>query len=314
MLTSAQSEVTCSHCPVCRGDLWESIREGGDLCRSDDATTYTLARCLSCSHIMQVPPPDGGQLANAYSANYAPYRSAWKKGGWSLWRILRNLTTWRRVRRLKQYGKGNKLLEIGSGAGDFLYAAQRSGWQVHGIEYCKNLAEEIRLELGFDVRAGELQPGLWELGQFDAIVCWSVLEHVRDPLLTLQTASLYLKPGGSIFMQIPTRDGVLLGKRFGQFWALLDLPRHLNFFDEASLSRLCDRAGVRLTLYKTPLLDMFWCYLASSANWANQSSGLRRLSRLAVLTVAVLVSSPCLAILAWRGHGTEAFAMAVKKQ
>lgn len=262
---------------------------------------------------MQNPQPSADELREAYVAGYAPYRLAWKEAGWPLWRNLHELTTLRRVRRLRRYARGTRLLEVGSGAGDFLYASRKAGWEVAAVEYSEPVVEVIRTELGLDIRAGELQPGLWTDGSFDLVVLWSVLEHVPDPLETLRTVYSYLKPGGTVFLQIPTVDGVQAGMSFEEYWALLDLPRHLNFFGKASLARLCDKAGLKLTAYKTPLLDIAWCYFTSQSNFANDSrSKAQKLLRRASFLPIFLFAFPSMAIRAWRAQGTEAFAVAVK--
>ncbi len=49
------------------------------------------------------------------------------------------------------------------------------------VEYSCALADALRTELGFDVRTGELTPGLWESGSFDVVVMWSVIEHLQNP-------------------------------------------------------------------------------------------------------------------------------------
>ena len=301
-------------CVVCGGDQWAFVRGGFDLYRPDSGREFRLERCLHCGHVAQCPPPDDDTLRAAYSPGYVAYRPAWKQAGWPLWKILRELTTRRRVWRLKHYATGGRLLELGSGAGDFLYAAGRAGWDVKAVEYGKDSAEALRKELGLDVRSGELLPGLWEGGQFDVVVLWSVLEHVRNPLEVLKMASAYLRAGGTVLIQIPTSHGVELGRWFGEHWELLELPRHLNFFSKRSLAGLCDKASMDLNVFRTPLLDVAWGYLASSANYASRSKGapLRRL-RFAALAAMVLIGLPWLAANAWRGRGTEAFAVAIKR-
>lgn len=300
-------------CVVCGGDRWNFLREGQDLCRPESRKAFTLVKCLECGVIAQWPTPDAHELRMAYSVEYAPYRPAWKVPGWPLWKVLRTWTTRRRIARLKRHGRGEELLEVGAGSGDFLLEASKQGWNVKGVEYNADLARSIREELGFDVRPGELTHGLWKGQQFDAVVYWSVLEHLLDPLQGLVTAASYLKPGGSLFFQIPTRGGVELGKWFGGYWAALDLPRHINFLDEKSLHILCDKAGLKLVLFKTPLLEMMWCYVTSSLNYASQYKApfQRLLTSLTLLGIVGLLS-PWLAVRAWSGHGTEAFALAVK--
>lgn len=310
----ATETVSSSECTVCREDKWTFVREGRDLYQPGDKFSFRLDRCLSCGQIMQNPLPTPEQLSKGYSAQYAPYQPAWKQSGWPLWKVLRELTTWRRMRRLRRYGKGRMLLEVGCGAGDFLCAAKRDGWEVRAVEYSPALAETLRTELGFDVRAGDLAPGLWQEGSFDAIILWSVLEHLRDPLEALRTASSYLKPGGVMFIQIPTLYGVAQGMQFRDYWALLDLPRHLSFFGRECLSTLCDQAGMKLTVFKTPLVEIAWCYFASVSNYASHSkSPLRRAFALVSLGIRSLLSFPLMVLCAWRGTGTEAFAVAVKR-
>lgn len=301
-------------CGVCGSDKWIFAREGRDLLRPDNCETYTLGQCVVCGHIFQVPRPSAEELRSAYSAEYAPYRPAWKEPGWPLWKILRQITTWRRVKRLTRYGRGKDLLELGSGAGDFLYAVHSAGWNVKAVEYSEALADALREELNLDVRPGELTADLWTCAEFDVAVLWSVLEHVPDPLETLGIVASHLRKGGVCLIQIPTQSGVELGKRFGHFWALLDLPRHLNFFSERSLSQLCEKPGMSLIAFRTPLLDTAWCYLASSWNYASRTKsqpvGLLRFVGLAAL---VFLALPYLAFRAWRGRGTEAFAVAIKR-
>jgi ubiquinone/menaquinone biosynthesis C-methylase UbiE len=38
---------------------------------------------------------------------------------------------------------------------------------------------------------------------FDAIVCWSVLEHVPDPIRAIAEMRRVLRPGGIIWIQLP---------------------------------------------------------------------------------------------------------------
>lgn len=311
---SVVENVSSDRCVVCDGEQWIFVRDGRDLYRPESPRVFKLMKCQTCGQIAQCPPPTDEDLNQAYSAEYAPYRPAWKESGWPTWKMFRTVTTSRRIQRLRRYAKPGKLLEVGAGAGDFLCAAHRAGWEVKAVEYSVGMAEAIQNELGFDIRSGELRSGLWAEGQFDVVVFWSVLEHLRNPSKSLSIASSYLKSGGAILIQIPTLKGAEMGMWFEGYWALLELPRHLNFFDRRTLRTLCDKAGLDLVLFKTPLLEIVWCYVTSSLNYANQfKSPLQRLPRVAALWAMVLLSVPWLAVQAWRGYGTEAFAVGIKK-
>lgn len=303
-----------TRCTICGETGWFFVREGGDLHEPGGERRFKLSRCASCGHIMQTPLPSDEELRRAYSVDYAPHRPAWKETGWPPWKVLRELTTQRRIRRLKHYGKGHKLLEVGSGGGDFLYAARRAGWDVRAVEYSNRSAEAVRSDLGFDVRTGELRRGLWKEREFDVVVLWSVLEHVRDPLEILLTAGSYLRPEGLLLLQLPTLYGIERGMWFGEYWALLDLPRHLNFFSMESLAYLCNRAGMDMVAFKTPILETSWCYFTSSYSYVSHAGNFAQKLLRSLLAAAVTVFAlPYMALGAWGGRGTEAFAVAVKR-
>jgi SAM-dependent methyltransferase len=175
------------------------------------------------------------------------------------------------------------------------------------------MVEMIVGDLGFDVRLSELALGLWDAAQFDVVAFWNVLEHVPDPLRDLSIAAHYLRSGGRVFLQFPTRQAAEHGLWYGQYWAILDLPRHLRFYDQATLSQLCSNAGFDLIVYETPFISSAWCYYMSSWNYANSdgSKGMRWLRFLALAAVVTLVI-PYIAIQAMQKRGIEAFAVAVK--
>jgi len=61
--------------------------------------------------------------------------------------------------------------------------------------------------------------------------------------IPLIKSASYLREGGRVFIQVPTSYAATTGMRYGQYWALLDIPHHLNFFSREVLSALCNRAG-----------------------------------------------------------------------
>ena len=131
-----------------------------------------------------------------------------------------------------------------------------------------------------------------------------MIEHLRNPLEALVTASSYLRTGGVVFIQIPTLRGVELGKEFGQYWALLDLPRHLSFLSKECLADLCEKAGMKLIMFKTPPARNCVVLLRECLVTAPTTPGDRRdESSFEALSLALLsiLSFPYMAIQAWPG-------------
>jgi SAM-dependent methyltransferase len=87
----------------------------------------------------------------------------------------------------------------------------------------------------------------WDaLGAFDAVHLKLVLEHLADPAAVLAAARTVLRPDGVLCVQVPNDfnalQAVVQQTLDTPSWWIAP-PFHVNYFDFASLRRLCDRTG-----------------------------------------------------------------------
>ncbi len=109
-----------------------------------------------------------------------------------------------RLRALSEHiHAGDRLLDVGSGGGEWLYALQRSGVVATGLEPNRGYAEFARREYDVDVRDGGLEENPLAPGSFEAVTLFHVLEHLRDPVSTLRVCLDLLKPGGRLIVEVP---------------------------------------------------------------------------------------------------------------
>ncbi|NIA01840.1 MAG: methyltransferase domain-containing protein [Nitrospirae bacterium] len=138
-----------------------------------------------------------------------------------------------------------KLVEVGSYCGLFLKEAQSHGWIVNGIEPSHWAAEYARSTFGLNIIKGTLEKIVsTPMEENDVVVCWDVLEHVRNPKEFLSLMSKLLKPGGILALSTIDIDAWfprLLGKQ----WPWI-LEMHLNYFGSGSLNQMFDEAGFDL--------------------------------------------------------------------
>jgi SAM-dependent methyltransferase len=149
-----------------------------------------------------------------------------------------------------------RILDVGCGASPYLLAAfKRCGFaNVQGID--PFVGGDLNYQ-GVPVRRCTLdQVG----GEFGLIMFNHSLEHVPDPLGTLQQAARLLRPGGTCLVRIPVM-GTWFWRRFGRHWVELDAPRHLYLFEVKSLQRLAQSAG--LVLRRTVFDSAAWELAAS---------------------------------------------------
>jgi 2-polyprenyl-3-methyl-5-hydroxy-6-metoxy-1,4-benzoquinol methylase len=136
---------------------------------------------------------------------------------------------------------GDRLLDVGCGAGDFLIRAKACGWDAVGIEPDSSAAAQAQ-ESGCKVYAGSIGQWADELGRFDVVTLGHVIEHVPEPRGTLETCHRLLKPRGLIWLETPNIESYGHA-RFGPSWVHLDPPRHLALFSSSSLKRALASAG-----------------------------------------------------------------------
>lgn len=143
---------------------------------------------------------------------------------------------------------GNTFLELGFGHTTQMRRMRRLGWQVIGVDKDPSAAESARAQ-GFSVLLGDLEEHRIAAGSIDAVYGSHVLEHVYEPLRTLQECRRILRPGGTLVMLTPNADS--WGRqRYGKHWLGLDAPRHLIVFTPTVLAELARQAGfaeVRVT-------------------------------------------------------------------
>ena len=146
--------------------------------------------------------------------------------------------------RLLADGRPPRLLEIGCGTGCFLDEAARAGWDADGIEVSEYAAQQAQ-QRGLSVVCGPIEEIDVPAEEYDCIVLWDVIEHVRDPAQTIRMAAAGLKRGG--LLALSTGDITSWCARLsGRRWHLFNLPEHLFFFSPRALELLLANAGCKL--------------------------------------------------------------------
>lgn len=149
-----------------------------------------------------------------------------------------------RVRRLLALSglRLGKWLDVGCATGDFMVAAHAKVTEVQGIDISDFAVNETKARGLVNVMLGDFVELEMGLNEFDLVTMWDTVEHVRDPVLTLEKAFRVTKPGGYLVLttgDIESRIARLLGR----FWHLMIPPRHLYFFSPATITRMLMKVG-----------------------------------------------------------------------
>jgi len=153
----------------------------------------------------------------------------------------------RRALLLAEARPGERVLDLGCGAGRFVAALRNAGADAVGVEIAEAALERARRNApGADLRPLEADGSLpLEHGSVDLVWCSEVLEHVADTEHLLLEARRVLRRGGRLLITVPFHGRVqaaLIGLlRFERHFD--PTGQHLRFYTAGSLARTLADAG-----------------------------------------------------------------------
>jgi SAM-dependent methyltransferase len=233
-----------STCQICAGPLRLLHRGSGIEARAEafSPTNHQpgqygdLYRCERCGTVEQPSLPHGPALLELYRNMRDDHYLDEERG--------RRATARRLLDAIGRRAPSGRLLDVGCGHGLLLDEARRRGYAVEGLELSDYAAAHARDVLRLPVRqatvaevAAEPEPPAYA-----AIVLADVLEHLDDPLATVDTCARLLAPGGVLCLVTPdpgSRTARLAGARWWGF-----LPAHTFLLPRRTLRDLLDRRGL----------------------------------------------------------------------
>jgi len=123
--------------------------------------------------------------------------------------------------------KNSRILDIGCGAGQFLFEMQQLGLKTYGTE-----PGDFDKTINLNIKNTDLINANYSDNHFDLIVMNHVFEHINNPTNTLKEIYRILKDNGTFIIGIPDTKS-LANKLFRKNWLAYDIPRHLFNYSDA---------------------------------------------------------------------------------
>jgi SAM-dependent methyltransferase len=221
-------------CPLC------GERAGTVVARTDRRLkTLTSLCCDGCGLVRTDPIPTDAELDAYYSGEYRQdYQLASARPS------ARHIDISRRegAQRLALLAPGlpanARVMDFGSGSGEFVKAAKDAGHHAVGVEPGSLFAAFARSEYGVEIVSGPHAEVDFPPESLDLITSHHVVEHLRDPVAALARMAGWLKPSGIVYIAVPdiTRSGKPTFERF-HF-------AHLYNFSPQTLEMAARKAGL----------------------------------------------------------------------
>ncbi len=259
-LLAGKPRIPTDDVEACFGDSgsgWTVVGTGYDFEYRTCSNEFEIRRANDCQLLYVHPQPAAQALDIIYPSNYVPFRFNQLRGP-ARW--ARDFLQGGKARAIvKLVGMNGKILDVGAGSGVLIRQIARVKGNRENL-WANDFSEEALASLhreGFQTivgRAEDLNPD----ERFQAITLNQVIEHLQNPKAAVERLTQLLAPGGYLFLETPSTDGLdarLFRKRY---WGGYHIPRHFWLFNEASLRQLLEGAGLRVVEFRYLASPVFW--------------------------------------------------------
>jgi 2-polyprenyl-3-methyl-5-hydroxy-6-metoxy-1,4-benzoquinol methylase len=139
---------------------------------------------------------------------------------------------------------GARVLEIGSYCGAFLKVAREAGVDIVGVEPSRWAVQASSGVTDARVFHGTTDDLPLDVGKFDVIAAWDVLEHFADPVAELKKIHGILADDGTLLFSTLMIDN-WFPKAMGERWPWL-MDMHLYYFTEATIRQVLKQTGYEI--------------------------------------------------------------------
>ncbi|MBW8358771.1 MAG: class I SAM-dependent methyltransferase [Weeksellaceae bacterium] len=159
----------------------------------------------------------------------------------------------------QEVNKNAKVLDYGCGAGEFLKFIE-DDFNTVGFEPNESARSFAADKIGKASIVNDIHT--LEDKSLDAITLWHVFEHIDNQEDMLKYFHNKLNNNGLLIIAVPnpTSDDA---RRYGEYWAAYDVPRHVYHFTKAGMENLMNNDKWKIKKIKPLLLDSFYISMLS---------------------------------------------------
>ncbi|MDO4756988.1 MAG: class I SAM-dependent methyltransferase [Parabacteroides sp.] len=244
-------------CPLCGGQPLAHVMTCTDHYASGGQ--FEVVRCVRCGFLMTQNAPVEAEIGRYYETPDYISHSNTRKGlmnrvyHWvRKWMLSQKAALVKRVSRMSE----GCLLDYGTGTGYFADTMQRKGWQVKAIEKSSQARTFAKETFGLDVEPETVLPSFAE-ASFDVVTLWHVMEHLEHLNEMWETLHRILKDRGVLVVAVPNAASYD-AKKYNEWWAAYDVPRHLWHFTPDTMQQLGSKHGFLLEELHPMPFDAFY--------------------------------------------------------
>ena len=209
--------------------------------------------------LVTTPQPSLEKLPSYYeSEDYISHTDGKRSLFEKIYQVVKNKAIKNKLKLINSQAAKGRILDIGTGTGDFLVAAKDNGWKTIGIEpneKAKSIARNKGVTFVENLQA-------IESNSIDIVTMWHVLEHVPNLEEYILEFKRILKTTGTLIIAVPNFNS-FDANYYGKHWAAYDVPRHLWHFSKFSIKKIFSEYQFELTQILPMKFDSYYVSLLS---------------------------------------------------
>lgn len=250
-----------TNCPLCGAGDFKKKFSSKDF--SLTRKEFTVVECQDCHLLFTNPRPGQASIGDYYkSPSYISHTNQSFGFFGKLYQAARKRALELKLTWIKKHIElPGKLLDYGSGTGEFLNLARSKGWAVQGIEIADEPRRASKSKYNLEVQSPSALGNI-EDQSLDVITMWHVLEHVADLSSVMEGVISKLKKNGMLVLALPNPDS-WDANHYKEYWAAWDLPIHFYHFKKKNIEFLASRFGLELVEIRNMPFDSYYVSLLS---------------------------------------------------
>ena len=246
------------HCPVCSSKAHSSlfVKWGGEYVQCQLCSQVYVHNLLKPNILHDLYRHSMKNILERKKQNTAESQGYWKA-------IYDKYVPMLSVRE-----NNTKILDIGAGSGSFLnYIKENTSFSRSCIELCTETHDYLSSLISSDGYFYDvpLEESNLPHNKFDIVTLWGVLEHIHNPLDTLQNAATVLTKDGTILVLVPNLFSAAF-RILGVATPTINPCEHINFFTPKSMDYLAKQCGLKIMAMfgELPVIDLMHPYINNS--------------------------------------------------
>lgn len=158
------------------------------------------------------------------------------------------------LNKIALYTKGQDILEVGIGNGEFIAVALEMGYKIDSIEIERDVCQKISNILDIEINCCDFLKFHTDK-KYSIVTMGDVIEHMTDPTSALNKAYNLLNDNGVLWISTPNYESSFsrLTKFTDSMW---NEPTHISYFSYNTFSKLLNDCGFEIIEYT---VSNRWC-------------------------------------------------------